>query len=437
MKLSSALLLLSVGANGVLLAAFVFKPNLAPPSLRTYLGSTQSERSETNGAVEAAEAPARRPSPSAPPAIQRSGTASLWAALESDDLATLVGRLRAAGFTRTAIRSIVNARLEERFAARFREITGPYEDIPFWKPDPMSGFSGMSFYEQYNLIHRERTRMLRELLGTDAHYGSDPTAAQQRQYGSLSQAKIDLVQRIADDYAEMTSQIRAGMQGLTLPEDREKLALLEREKQADLAAILSPAELEDYQMRSSPVTMRLRGAMTLMDATEAEFRAIFQVQQRFHEQINPGPGLFNSDTMNQRREAQQQQAEQLKAVLGESRYSEFARASNSEYQQLHRIAQRDNVPLDATVRAFSLRDEVAKESTRIMSDRSLDLEAKRTALRVLGQNTKTRMLGTLGPTAGAAYAQSARWLAHVENGGAISIDSSGNASYRTLPSPRK
>ncbi|MDO8542319.1 MAG: hypothetical protein Q7S40_17915 [Opitutaceae bacterium] len=435
MKLTTALLVVSLAANGGLLAVFAFKPALAPPSVRDFFAPDRGSSAAPATAV-APTAPAAR-EPAGKPAAGTQPFAGLWAALQSDDLPTLVARLRAAGFSRTVVRSIVNARLEERFSSRFAEVMAPYPALPFWKPDPMHGLGAMGFYEQYNQIYRERSRALRELLGNDAFYGGDPTAAQRRQFGNLSPAKIDLVQRIADDYAEMTSQIKAAMQGLSLPDDREKLALLEREKRADLAAILTPAEREDYEMRSSPLTMRLRTGLTIMDASEQEFRTIFRIQQQFSDAQNTDVGFITPEMNERRQAAQKQQAEKLKAVLGDARYAEYARATNPEYQQLYRITQRENISLDTAERAFALRDRIAEQSTQIAGNASLDADAKRAALKVLAQNTRTQMIGILGPTAGNAYAQSARWLTYVENGSAVTIDSTGNTSYRMVSIPRR
>src|SRR5258707_692709 len=98
----------------------------------------------------------------------------------------------------------------------------------------------------------------RDLLNDPFFATDDVSATQRRQFGNLSRQKVDSVQRIEDDYSEMTSAIRAAMAGITLPEDRDKLALLAREKHADLAAVLTPGELADYELRSSPITSLLR-----------------------------------------------------------------------------------------------------------------------------------------------------------------------------------
>src|SRR5262249_13321504 len=145
----------------------------------------------------------------------------------------------------------------------------------------------------------------------------------------------------------MTSQVRAAMQGVSLLEDREKLALLEKEKRTDLAAILSTAELEEYEMRSSPQTSRMRTMLTILDASEDEVRAFLKIKQSFNERINPtGISYYSSQIMEERGVAQKQMNEQIQAALSPTRYSEYLRASNPEFQQLYRIAQRENVPAE-------------------------------------------------------------------------------------------
>jgi hypothetical protein len=436
MKPFALLLGLSVAVNIGLVSAFVVKPTLAPPAVR---GVFQSSDTAEENAVARRVAAEKRSSSAKPDANNAASTQSqLWATLNSDDLPTLVNRLRAAGFSRSVTLGIINARLEGRFAERMKALTGDLENTPYWKPDPMNSPGNSRYWEEYSQIYRERSRMLRELLGDDslAWGGSDVAAAQRRQFGNIPKEKIDMVQRINDDYAEMTSQIRASTQGITLPEDREKMALLEREKRADLAAVLSPQELEEYEMRSSPVTSRMRNTLSIMDANEAEFRAMFKVQHAFNDRVNPMmSGMISSRMMDDRREAQKEMNEQMKTVLSPERYNDYVRASNTEYQLLHRLGQKDNIPTETLTRAFAIRDGIAAESVKIADDTALSTEQKRAALTELAQKGRTQILSTLGPGAGETYAQSARWLTTIERGSGVVFGPDGNPMPRTIINP--
>jgi hypothetical protein len=436
MKLLALLILaVSVATNAALVAAFISKPSLAPVSVRGLFRPDSAQSGAKRTTLESA--------PNAAPAANPSTfLAPFLANFQSEDLGALVARLRAAGFPSSAIRAIVDAELQHRFGPRIEALRRSIDEVPFWRGDP-GFFTGTSkLFEQMNQLSRERARALREVLGPEAfaYAGIDPTEAQRRQFGDLSPGKVAMVQRINDDYAEMTSQIRAAMQGITLPEDREKLALLEREKRADLAGFLSPEELADYEMRSSPVTSRLRTALTIMDASEDEFRRIYTAYSPHSEVLFPtyssGVVFSTSDASNPRQIATQKALEDLKQTLGPDRFAQYQRANDRDFQQLYQLTRADNVPYDTLVRAFDARQSAADASQKIASDPQLSTDQKRAELKNLATQSRTRLLSTLGPGAGPAYADSARWLTGLEQGRIFSIMPDGNISMRGITIPR-
>jgi hypothetical protein len=250
----------------------------------------------------------------------------------------------------------------------------------------------------------------------------DVTAAQRRQFGNLPRQTIDQLQRIEDDYAEMGAAIRSATNGILLAEDREKLELLRRERRADLASVLSPEELGDYEMRSSPMTNTLTRQLASFNATEAEFRAIFQAQQAYSEKVS-ATAMTASGNYEDRRTAQQQLNERLKTSLGEARYADYIRETDRTYQQLARLVQRENLPPDTATRAFNVRDSVAQESGRIADDPVLTVDQKKVALQALAEHTRNQLLGILGPAAGPTYVKIVdnQWLNMVQRGNAVSF----------------
>ena len=433
MKFAPLLLVGSFLANAALVTTFALRPALAPPALRDFFLSS-SAKAEAESAARAQAQQMAAAHAKADTARGLASQALLWSALQSDDLRTLLARLRAAGFPASLVRAIVTAQVDARFNARMKALVREVEETPFWKLKPTGSFNNPKFFEEMSQANLEHSKLLRELLGDDffASSGADPTAAQRRQFGDLSKSKIDLIQRINDDYDEMLSQVSGATNGIMLPEDRAKMALLEREKQADLAAILTPQELEDYEMRDSPITSRLRPALALINATEDEFRTIYRLQQQFNDQLNPTGGIFNSDLLQQRRDAETQITVQLKSALGEARTAEFLRAQNREFQSLAQLAQRENLPPDAAVRAYDLRTSTSEESGRIFNDQTLTTDQKRAAMQTLAQNTRAQLIGVLGPNAGAAYASSATWLQAIEKGVYVRFEST-MTSFRPLP----
>src|SRR6185369_10909707 len=58
---------------------------------------------------------------------------TIWPALESGELATLIERLRASGFPPATVRAIIAAQISERFAAQRKALQGDAANRPFWK----------------------------------------------------------------------------------------------------------------------------------------------------------------------------------------------------------------------------------------------------------------------------------------------------------------
>lgn len=421
----------SLAANVGLFSMFAWEPALAPPAFRDFF--RRNFQSTTSVAGSLAAAP-----PVAPPKPK------LWSVLATDDLATLVNRLRAAGFPPDVIRSIVRVRLDARFDPRIQALVDPDPNTPFWKL-PSRGRASSQRWEQISQLQRERSRLERALLSDDFFATSEISADQRRRFGDLPRAKVDALQRIEDDYAELKSSINAAMKGITLPSDREQLALLQREKAADLAALLTPAELADYEMRSSPITRMLGRRLGDFDASEAEFHAIFQMQQAFGQKYSDAGG----DYQEQQRMFDQLN-DQLKATLGDARYADYTRETSYEYRQLQTIAERDHLPADAAQQAFALREHTAQQSGVIYDDPALSAEQKGAALKALAQETRTQLLATLGPEAGATYLKMAdRWLNRVEQGAAVNFSGmsttmaddsvmavGGGPTFRRLPRPK-
>ncbi|MEO5960494.1 MAG: hypothetical protein ABIR80_15385, partial [Opitutaceae bacterium] len=436
-----------------LVALFAFRPSLAPPAMRDFFTRHSSSGGDPGSSASASGVKSR---PTKSTNAKTAAEAEVWASLHPDDLQGIVSRLRAAGFPPSVIRAVVSSLIAAQFAPRYRELFGTDDGTPAWKKgNSLFGPGDTKQQEQYSQLSRERSKLMRELLGHDLLADtSDATVAQRRQFGDIPRSKIDLLQRINDDYAEMTSQIRASMQGITLPEDREKLALLEREKHADLAAILTPEQLADYEMRTSGITTMLRSRMSAFDATEAEFRAIYQVQKSISDQFAAGGGMQVNPQL--RSTLGQQYIQQMAAALSPERFAEFNRGMDRDYQQLTALGQRENLSAATLTQAYNVRDVVAVESNRIYDDSSLSAEQKRAQLATLAQQTRNQLLATLGPTVGQAYVRQLEnsWLRTVENGAAVSFNgpptgTSTNSStgvtmfmgasgpvYKRVPAPR-
>jgi hypothetical protein len=267
MKLASIVLAGSLAANVAFLAHYL---RSKPPS-----SDANASTAASTGNLGGARTPAS-PEIKAAPNPDAAQVAAIWQQLRTEDLPALVARLRAAGFPPNVVRSLIAGEVDARFAARRQAIIGEQADSPYWATGthPMQG---MEFKTMAVLVElsAEQKKIMKDLLGPSAET-EDPWKLRAR-FGKLSGEKYDAVTNVMADYAILRTKLLAEIGGFPQrPEDRDRMAFLAKEERADLEKILTPAEMEAYELRSSDTANLLRRELDAFKPTESEFRAIFR-----------------------------------------------------------------------------------------------------------------------------------------------------------------
>lgn len=433
MKVRLLILVVALGANAALVAAVLSRGDTMPVQFRSWFETKAArEKREAEAArLEAARAAKRAEVEAARIAAEK----KIWRKLNTSDLHQLIARLRTAGFPDATIRAIVQMELLYRQAPRLKELSAQAYAGPYWKTE--GGASGqMERFAELSAAYRELWKTAQALLA-DAGLKDQGRNGRSLRYGSLAPDKVQLVQQIESDYMEMSQRLRASFGGVMLPEDQEKLALLEREKNADLAGVMSPEELASYSMRTSEVTRRLKPALTILDATEAEYRAIYAVMSASSDALflSQNNGIPSADWSRNRVDALTKAYQQLEGVLSPQRLEEFKRANTSEYQQLYPAARRENISAQAINRVFALRDEAVVKSFDIQNNLELTRQQKREQIKQLAQTTEREITGLVGPNVSKTYVATSVWLRMMNNGTAVTIRADGSAVAARVNTP--
>ena len=370
-------------------------------------------------------------------ALPPGATPRTWATLDTPDHRQLITRLRACGFAPHVIRALVEARIETEFARRFRELEARLPARAFWQPDPQPYLADEPRrLEAYRPLVNERKRLLQTLLaGIDPEADAREAKTLQQRYGELTAEKLARVKALHDDYAEISRQTRDEFRDVMLPEDRAQLELLRREQRADLAQLLTPAELVEYDRRDSPFSYAQKTILTAMDATEAEFLVISGVYQKFAGEVLPGPGGNSAENVLRRDDVQAEIAAQLQNALGAARYADYVRASHPEYQRIIYFVG-DPPAAGAASQTFGALNAAALDSARIVGDLTLSADQQRAALTQLASAAEIQITAALGPAAASRYRWFANgWLQDLRNGRAFAVTPTG---LQLLPrGPRK
>lgn len=392
MKALPLIIAVSLAANTALLALVLTRPASAPDTANP--AAITAEKSAAARAAASAKANALDP--------------QLWTGLASADPAALIARLRAAGFPPSVVRAIAAAQIREDYAARRRALNPDKGDTPFWKNNqPTDPKIRTSLRELY----REQEDAINRLFG-----GPDPdrnlamSVYERSQYADLPADKVAQLANVKRDYDDMRSEIYEATRGGTqLPEDRAKLALLDKEQRADFARFLTPQELADYELRTSSTANMMRYNLAAFNPTETEFRSIYALQSAFDERYGPMSGGMTQDQMRQRNEAQQQLNAQVKTLLGTERGTDFERANDFAYRQAVLVAERLDLPKTAVTDVWNVKADMEQRAKTLSA--SLTPAERATQMAALAREATAKVTASLGQKGFDIYKQNGgSWL---------------------------
>ena len=396
MKISALVLSASLAANAALFVAFAYKSSSAPGTLTKTTTVTQAEVSGSSATKISQSTGATDPTGA------DNLPATTWSTLQHSDLTTLVARLRAAGFPPYVIRRIISDQLGQEFTKRYADLMKQLFDRPYWK-DSAGGSFDPKILSAMRAASKEYADTLKSLVGEDPDADNSASAYQKRRYGDLPKAKIEQLQAIEADYSDLTMQVQSGTHGIWLPEDQAKLALLDKEKLADFAKVLTPQELEEYNLRSSSTAGQMRSTLATFNPTEAEFRALFKFQSALDEQYPKPMGSYTSEQMAPRQAAEKQLQPQIQALLGPDRYADYQLATDPKYQQVNRLVARLELPASTSVEVVNVQENIQKQATALRRDRTLTPDDRNAQIAALAQQAQTQLTAALGSSGYEAY----------------------------------
>jgi hypothetical protein len=348
---------------------------------------------------------------------ERSSTkAPIWQNLVTGDAPVQwTQALKNAGFPEKIIKVIVTALIHEQFAAR-RAALQPTDTGQYWNPNFNNWFSGdAKTLSLLRALGKEEGQAIKTALGDC--YKEDPEyqKKKERKFGLTDKDKIDALQTILEDYNELDSEIYHKAQGRLLHEDREKLVLLEKEKRADLAVLLTPQELREYELRSSNHSEILRNQLKAFGPSEREFRAIFSLQRDFDLKFGYPRSTPNDEAAKkQLREAETALKNQIQASIGTARYTEYQRSQDGYYREIFCLTERLALPKENAITVYELSKDVESRTQAIRSDPNLKGEARNTALTALASEVTAKVTAALGETGYAAYKENGGyWLQNI------------------------
>lgn len=266
-----------------------------------------------------------------------------WSHVESPDYAVYISNLRNIGCPEQTVRDIIIADVDALYAKRrATEVITPESE--WWRSEPSPEVVKLAS-EKLVALDTERRALLTKLLGPDWESGDLTNLPRPSKPGValdgpvLGALPADTKQTVADISARAEQRMQQyidSMRAAGKNPDPAELARLRQQTRNDLAAVLSPQQLEEYLLRYSQTANDLRatlGKLKYFNATPDEFRSIFRVSDPIDQQIELlGPGN-DPITVAQRNSLLQQRDTAIKLALGADRYRQYVELHDPLYQQ--------------------------------------------------------------------------------------------------------
>ena len=207
--------------------------------------------------------------------------------------------------------------------------------------------------------------------------------ALRRAYGDLPDAKIAQIAAINRDYGDMRAQLYEDMNAVRLPGDQAQLDLIDKEQRADLAQALTPDELRDYDLRSSPLAKNLQHQIKYFNSTEAEYTALYDAQTVINEKT-AGQKLSDAE-LSQLLDAA------AKDILAPARYEEYKIATTPAYEDVYNMAGQLNLPQTAVAQIITIQNTITAQAAQIRNDTTLAPADRDTRLAALAQTARNQL----------------------------------------------
>lgn len=318
-----------------------------------------------------------------------------WTDFKTEDLPAMVQQLRDHGFPPHLVRAVASGRIRDLYAARFRALDPQSDSRPFW----MSPGSDVKLMQQQRQLYREQQQALRDLLGPEADQSDVNALYQGRRFDSVPPEKAADVRRILRDYDDRRSELFSGG-SFSNPDQGRRINALEQEQRDALAAVLSPQELEAFQLRNSDTARSLRAQLSAFNPSEEEFRTLYKLQSEYDAQFGRLYGMPSSEEQQRRSAALRQLNDQIKATLGPVRGAEYERANDYYFRQTSQLINRLELPAETTTQIWGVKQEIEQRASAIRRDQSLPPDDRAKQLAALAEEASAKVTPLLGGARG-------------------------------------
>jgi hypothetical protein len=344
-----------------------------------------------------------------------------WNAIESTNYYFYMLNLRSIGCPEETIRDIIIADVAKLYARKRDEILSEAPLPEYWRTVGVGeDLRDPATREQLRALEEEKRQLVGELLGVSydselAKFDADLEPLS-RLHGVFPAETRRQIQGVLDAYDRMEEEIRFRTGGLLLPQEESQLRDLALERQEALRQILTPEQMQTFELYMSPLAEEMRRDLHGFQPSAEEFAEIFELRRSFEDVI----GLtFSGEYEVGPRLREQAMAEaeatlqgEIESILGADRFAEYEKITDPSYQQLVQLNERLSMPEGVVDRVYAVKNSAELQRERILGNQNLTLEQRQRAIAAISQAVENALSEAMGEELFSTYRRvGSDWLA--------------------------
>ena len=353
------------------------------------------------------------PSEKSPTVVQPNPTEKIeafsWRRFNTVDYQQYITQLRSVGCPFDTICDIIIGNISRHYDSRLsvlRRSSGLY-----WKtsqrPSPTELEARRKRMQEVAALELERDTLIRDLLGIEFKDYIGRSSGKGDRWDEVLAFMPEWkpqVRPILSKYDELENGVIRASGGTLGAEDSATLKNLYRQKIEELKPLLKPSELEEYQLRSSPVADLLRNSVLVgFSPNQEEFRAIFRAYNSFDSSISGAAASEDEHTHSFQAIADRD--EQIRQALGDQRFAEYVRSQDQTYQRLVELTDYYGLPMQAAIQVHNVREDVLAKIREVNQKTALPEDVRLATLQEIRKQTELEVIAHLGEDAFRQYSQ--------------------------------
>ncbi len=327
-----------------------------------------------------------------------------WHEVESADYVAYINNLREIGCPEQTICDIIVADVNQLYAHRREKEILPAE-FEWWKSD-LDPEVQRKNQAKLRALELERKAMLDRLLGPNWELAQQQDAAEHDGInlngpvlGDLSPDAKQQVYDLNHRAQQQIKQLSDAAEKEGRPIDYAALIQVRQQNRADLAKILTPAQLEEFLLRYSETAKKMREELRGVSLTPEEFRALFRARDPMEDQLAVYSVAGDATSIRMQQTLDNQREALLRATLGPERYTAYKQNQDPLYQQAVSTMQQAGVTTNLLAPIYQINQTTEAELVRIQADPTLTAEQKNDAVIAVEADREKSLERVLGSDA--------------------------------------